>query len=992
NNNSKNETEKYACICALGFCGGEKSIIELEKLLDDEKNSVLLKRISVEALFKLYNTEKQEELKNKILENLSNDLKLAIKQDEANLLKANLYTYLSSNEYQKFNILYDLYLLDTEVIREVLFDFLSNCPLTPNYFKQIRYIFKASEYRRDAKFFGLLSYRFEKEKEVFSFNSYSWSNNIDINTFNLDDNIKKELKRENIKNYTEWNNATYIKSDNIKKELKTEKSRFSYSNKTRLYLKKRVTRTLKELGENNDNDYVKMAVGVLLNYKDSDKEELKIRDSYEYDYESDNYAKIITNYTAYDIFAKYLTLNHILYNNSDRYTLKQNNKAFSLILKKLSDRKTEEELKIEIINLLKSENYKKNYENKREEWFPELWNKNPAGLIHLLIESECEIVHDFASKALFENKEIWSEIDIETLLEMLKKKYESTLKVSFEIAKEQYNNTNSDEIVKALALCNYEVARKQAFKWIDKDIAKFKGNSNFILALLLSDFSDTREKAKNLLSISTLEEKEMKVLIAKIVANMFLLKEDEVEKAKDLTDALRIIFPDLLLGLGISIIEDLLKHKIERIQLFGCYVFNNRELKPKEIPQNIIDAMINSEYESVREYAIKILSKLSDDSLILKHELILAFCTNKLADIRKSIKPLLMRLIKHQKPSNSFGNYDTYNTSYSDPEEEQKLKDNYEKDNGIKNRAFGEIITRDLFLFLQTKNSDKELLKDVCNLIENELNDFMYVLDKEIVLDVLESKNAETQDLCGKILQKNIVWSEDLKLLDIVKFSHHEIKSIREASWKMILHIKESILNSEENMNKIIRFFDSKQEDTRKFACNEFSKHFYENSWSAEFLINLCDSIYNDVRFFARNSIMTYFKQKDGQTYLIKLSEHPSKDIQLFATNYLEAYASDNIERLKELNPYFKRVLANVNRARMSKNRILTFLQKESLRNLESANIVSEILSWYSATVAISDKAKSIETLLFLQEKYPELHSSVKLKYPEVRLLTNQIV
>lgn len=987
---NKYELEKYTCIWALGFLGGEKSIIALEKLLNYEKTSNYLKRITIEALVKLYPEDKVKKLKEEKLETFPNDLKIPIKQNNPNILKNNLVNYLSDDDYKKFEILSDLYFINDNCCREALLGFIKNCPFTPNYFKQIRYIFKIAEYKRDGEVFGLIAHRFEKEKEIFKGNSYNkkyFFTEYNIDSINLDKNTLNTLK-EKYKTKSYWNKeGLYIKHEDVLKELKAEDSKFCFSRKTKNYLKKRITRTLRELGENNDLDFIKMAVGVLLPYKDEDKEDIKISVKEYTDwnaYYKSNYRvrNNVVNGNAYKEYAKSLALNFILYKNSEKFKLKKNGNTWSINLPKDLEKGSVNIFENSINNYLNSDTYKKLDENKRTEAFSNLWDKNPLGLIHLIIESECELVHDFATKALLDHKKLWEQLDEEALLIILSKKYLNTLKIGLEIAKVQYEQTKSLKLIKSLANANYILARKQAFTWIGENREIIKKDPDFIFSLISSNFADTRELGTNLLSVNNLSEKDKIYFITKTISTLKLLNEDEKSKAKDISNALIIAFPYQLEEVGLSIAEDLLEHKLEAVQLFGCYLINNKKLSPQNVSQSLIDNLINSEYESVRAFAIKILSKFPEENIILRKELILSFCVNKLPDIRKSILPLLMQIIKFKTISNSWDRYaletgqDSYTYTNINPETQQI---------DIRNKFFAENITRELFTFLKEKNNDRELLKDVCLLIENNLVDLHYCLDKDLILEVLKSKNIETQELCGKLLQKDSKLAYELELLEIVKLSNHEIKSVREASWKMILVIKDNILNSNENMSKIIRFFDSKKEDTRKFACEEFSKYFYETSWSTEFLISLCDSIYEDIRVFARNSIMNHFKSSDGQLYLAKLSEHPSSDIQLFATNYLEAYCFNDLERLTELKPYFKRVLSNVNKSRTAKNRILSFLQKEANNNFESALLVAEILNWYSATVAIGDKAKAIEILLNLQENYPDLNSAVKLVNYEIR-------
>lgn len=81
-----------------------------------------------------------------------------------------------------------------------------------------------------------------------------------------------------------------------------------------MYLRKRVWRTLRRMGNLNNYDYVKMAVGVLLPYTDQDA--LPTRQTSYYNWQTRNYT-----YTNYDKYASYISFNYILYGNSTRYVV-----------------------------------------------------------------------------------------------------------------------------------------------------------------------------------------------------------------------------------------------------------------------------------------------------------------------------------------------------------------------------------------------------------------------------------------------------------------------------------------------------------------------------------------------------------------------------------------------------------------------------------------------------------------------------------------------
>jgi hypothetical protein len=117
----------------------------------------------------------------------------------------------------------------------------------------------------------------------------------------------------------------------------------------------------------------------------------------------------------------------------------------------------------------------------------------------------------------------------------------------------------------------------------------------------------------------------------------------------------------------------------------------------------------------------------------------------------------------------------------------------------------------------------------------------------------------------------------------------------------------------------------------------------------------------------------------------MKLSEHPSHTMKMFVTNYLEEYASNNANRLKELTPYFISTLSAINKARVAKQRVLNFLAKEAEKDVKSAEVVAEILTRQSVTMAIGDKAHSIEAMLKIHSLHPQVTLPIQVKALEVR-------
>jgi hypothetical protein len=237
------------------------------------------------------------------------------------------------------------------------------------------------------------------------------------------------------------------------------------------------------------------------------------------------------------------------------------------------------------------------------------------------------------------------------------------------------------------------------------------------------------------------------------------------------------------------------------------------------------------------------------------------------------------------------------------------------------------------------------------------------------------------QELGGLVLNANSAnWTHEFQTSEIVKLANHEIFSVREAAREMFLQILNRIRSNTQEMLAAVRLLEAKWDDSREFAHRIFKANFTAEDWTPEVMVSICDSIREDVRQFGRELVTRTFQQSYGQEYLLKFSEHPSADMQLFATNYLENYAVNNPDRLRELTPYLVSVLCRVNRGRVAKQRVFAFLDAEAQKSAEAAQIVAEILTKQSVTMAIGDKATAIQTMLKIHQLYPQISLPIHVK------------
>lgn len=885
----------YCIAWALGWCGDESAIPYVRALSQHKSVAEFVRRIAWEALFKLSDEQTRAAMRSQKIEELPSELRSLARNGSAEAFATALRTYLSSGDYRRFVVLDTIYQIDNEYVRPALLDTLCDTPLKPNYFQRIRHIFKMAEYRHDAEVFGILAYAFEKEPGTFNNQRRGWEY----------DSVRRTYRRSRQRRYSE--------------ELKSPQSKKAYSSQTREYLRRRVWRTLEQLGEEGDSNYVNLAVSILLQYSDDDAEEVKQLTFTRWNQQRRSHDRISI---AWDTYAGYLTFNHILYENSPRYV--SHPKAWRC-----------------------REGYKPGHPEPkvREEAFPELWVQNPGALLQLLLKSDCRPVHHFAVKALQECQQFCAQLNVDTLIKLLSKPYEVTAELGFELASDRYNPAQpNSQLVLAVANCVLQEARRQAYRWIEAQREYFFESSNFIAGLVTSQQADTRAFARRLLSSSILSDATARVLIGRIIAAVLALSPTQTDMAREIGETLLISFTPQLRNLGFGVILDLLRHPMPEIQELGARILLNHETRAVDLPLDLIESLLASPYESVRGIGVRIFGQLPDENLMGDRILLIAMAINAVTDIRNAIRPVIRRLA----------------TNHPD---------------------FGTELASDFINVLTTAERHEGVHSYLVLLMREDIPGWMSSISKEKAMQLLRAKSSVAQGLGGLVLsEERDRFLHEFETSEIVKLANHEILSVREAAREMFLQILDRIRTDSQEILAAVRLLESKWDDSRSFASTIFSTYFTTEDWTPEVIVSICDSIREDVRSFGRDLVTRNFQQSYGQDYLLKFSEHPSTDMQMFATNYLENYAVNNPNRLRELTPYFVSVLCRVNRGRIAKQRIFAFLDTEAQKSEEAAQIVADILTLQSVTMAIGDKAAAIQTMLKIHKNYPQLSLPIQVK------------
>jgi hypothetical protein len=697
-----------------------------------------------------------------------------------------------------------------------------------------------------------------------------------------------------------------------------------FNEKTRRYLRFRTWRTLRRFALQGDAEYVRLAVGVLLAFTDNDAHAPD--NWYEAEYTQQRWGWMRSGSKKHnrDAFGKYWAFNQVLYHNSPRYRPAGRRGFFTCVAPFKPGGKEPAQ---------------------REEAFPELWTAAPEQLVRLLTLSRCEVVHRFAVKALKDRPDFCQQMPVTSLAGMFAAPYEVTLDFALGLAVQRYNPNQPDhDLVLALANAALDRARAQARQWIEQQRAHFTQDLAFLAALVCSPIADTRLFARELLRRTTFPAAQVQALIARVVAALHSLGPADGERARDAGQTLQLVFASTMRAIGVAIILDLLAHPLAEVRKFGAELVLEHQAFAQRPPEDLLLKLLADDDAGVRGVGVRLLGQLPEATLKASIDLLVGLTRHELVDFRNNVRPLVKSLAASDK---EFG------------------------------RRFAERLAEALLV----PGAPEGVPSHTVRVLREDLGDCLDRIQPGTVWILLRARSGQAQEIGGLLLSTNVK-PQDLSLDEIVKLASHDILSVREAAWQMA---RASLDRMKKDMDTASRLVDAKWEDSRQFAFGLLRDAFGPGELTPTILVSFCDSVRPDVQAFGKEMITRLFAESDGPEYALKLSEHTSPSMQMFAANFLERYAGDSPERLVALTHYFQSVLSRVNQGRVAKERVFAFLEQAAQASEDSARVVAGILARQSATIAIGDQARAIEALTRIQAAYPNVPMPLKVRPVEVR-------
>ncbi len=849
----------YCIAAALGRLGSAQSVSALGRLYGDEGTPDMVRRIATEALLQLSDEATRREFRQDLMAKLPPALRDAAQAGNAEAFGQELDKYLSSGK-DPYAVLETVYLVDSEVVRPALLRVLRTASFQRGVVKVLRHIFKMAEYRRDGEVFGLVAWRYEKERSS------------------------------------------------------NRSSRDGFAKPTRLFLRRRIWRTLRRLGQIEDADFVKMAVGVLLAFSDADAvPELTTSTGYGGAREEHHWGP----------FAPYWAFNHLLYGRSRRMVAVPHKLAFYSKWKPRSG----EEI------------------GQREESFPELWDRKPQGLMHLLDESRCAPVHSFGARALRSLPAFLAQLDTDAVAMLLEKPYAPTAQLGLDMAVERVNARGEPrELVLAAARSPHAPARQQAFRWLDALRDVLLRDLSFLAALAISPQTETRQYVANLLRGSIMPDDVAEAFIRHLLQAARKLGPNDGPLAADVKQLVLAALGPLGRPPGTEVLIELLGHPLIEIQELGGELLLRRDLRTEPVPPEVLGHLLQSSSASLRTLGLRLLGKMPDEAFRANEAVLGRLASSPHPDVRQGIRPLIGRLV-------------------------------------TLDAAAGARVAEILVAALLRRRLPEGVPEHVAALLTGELATSFRAVPEETLWRLLDSEDGTAQGLGAELLEKR----GDSLTVDVaraVKLAGHDVLKVREWAWRwMEGHVSEV----RADLATAVRLLDTRWEDARAFAFRYFRERFAPEDYTLEVLVSVADSVRPDVQTFGREMLARSFREADGPELLLRLSEHPAPAVQLFATNYLDRFASGNPALVEKLVPYFNRVLNQVNKGSSARGRVLQFLRREGLRNEAAGRHAMDVLHRLSATIAIENRAAALEAMLAIGKAQPSVPLPVRLKPVEVR-------
>jgi len=568
----------------------------------------------------------------------------------------------------------------------------------------------------------------------------------------------------------------------------------------------------------------------------------------------------------------------------------------------------------------------------REEPFPELWDQAPDAIIHLLKHGQLDEVHFFANSVWQANPHFAKELKAEDIIAFIRSFYPDTKRLGLEVVDSLWDAKKPDfDLLEALILCDLDEAREIGFRFLGEVKDAAIDQPAFLAAVFLSSEMQVHERLRGMFvgqSLSSVFEEMAKLLPAiEGVEYSALLAVESLNLLGNKHSATTVDETEL---------TRLLASENEQSMWFALFCYSDYAKAGQQVPEQVVVAAIESEFAIIRKQGMILLESFSDAQLIEQADLIASCCSSKSRELRQGILPVLKRLVDSQ-PS------------------------------------FGEEMVICLYPVVLRKETSDGIHNDVLAILLGPLDSSLTIIPEDSFRRMLKSKYAAAHLLGFQLLENETKLADELlpQVLEWANHPHFELRKL------IVEHLDSSPERLLMQLSETRSLVESEWDEVREFSMDFLRNRVPEERWTVEALVDLCDSVKPTVQDFGREMITKRFREEDGEVYMTKLSQHPAREMQQFATHFLKQTATDQPEIIISLEFYFRTVMGAVSAGRIAKDRVLEFLKTESMKDERVAKLALELWNDHVATCAIGDKAGYLEAILMTQKAWEKLDAKL---------------
>jgi len=573
----------------------------------------------------------------------------------------------------------------------------------------------------------------------------------------------------------------------------------------------------------------------------------------------------------------------------------------------------------------------------RHEPFGELWDQAPDAVIHLLCHSSIQEVHNFAHAIWLANPNFKNEIEVEHIILFIQSEIDDTKELGISLAKSFWNPSQPNfELIKALIHSGNTTAEQLVLDWISETKTALATQPDLIASLFTAGSTTVHERLIGIfLNQLTSEENIIENVVTELLNN-------ENRSADLAYKSLQTLLPNCFDKLSEDSLIKLLESSQENHQLLATDIIASQLAKSVSVSGKIWIKPIDSEFTSVRSKGVNLLQLLPSKLLEENIDLIASCCRSPHPEIRQGVGKSLS-LIASSHPH------------------------------------LAKEILLELYPLVIRKEEAIGVHADTINLIRNHLCSYLSEIPDEYTPQLLESDHSAAQELGFIKLQDSNNLNAEL-IPQLIAWANHPHAELRQ--W-IIKYLSENPNRLLMQLDEITPLVESDWDETREFSFNFLRNQVPEDKWDVDSLIKLCDSIKPTVQDFGKEMITRRFREEDGELYLTKLSQHPTREMQFFVTHFLEQHATDSTSIILKLEHFFQTALSAVHTARVSKSKVQQFLLKEALKKEAVATMAHKLFHHHAVTCAIEDKAICISSLARLEAQHTHLKKQLTVVEPK---------